>query len=117
MSGGSSSLALVLSFVLAMVFFYKKSLVQRLGSLRHSAQELVALFGRLRHIRTFRSYVVGLYPLPLSREVWVLTWLGSTPFPFQGGSGYDLCLIGLEGELEGVGLAHPRTWVPKVAPD
>ena len=47
--------------------------------------------------------MVGVYPLPLSKGVWVLTWLGSTPFPFQGGSGYDLCLIGLEGELEGVG--------------
>ena len=100
-----------------MLFSYPKSLIQRLGYLRYPAQELVALFGRLRHIRTFRSYVVGVYPLPLSRGVWVITWLGSTPFPFQGGSGYDLCLIGLEGELEGVGLAHPRTLVPKVSPD
>ena len=33
----------------------------------------------------------------------------STPFPFQGVSGYDFCFLWLEGELEGVGSAHPST--------
>ena len=39
----------------------------------------------------------------------VLRGWWSTPFPFQGVSGYDLCFLWLEGELEGVGSAHPRT--------